>query len=48
MDRVSISKGSYLGAGAVVTKDIPENVLAVGVPAKPVREMTEVDWRELT
>ena len=48
MDGVSISKGSYIGAGAVVTNDIPENVLAVGVHAKPVREMTGFDWREFT
>ena len=47
IDKVSIGKGSYIGAGAVVTKDIPENVLAVGVPAKPAREMTDADWREL-
>lgn len=44
---VSIGRGSYIGAGAVVTKDIPENVLAVGVPAKPIRKLTESDWKEL-
>ena len=47
IDKVSIGKGSYIGAGAVVTKDIPENVLAVGVPAKPIRKLTETDWRKL-
>ena len=47
IDRVAIGKGSYVGAGAVVTEDIPENVLAVGVPAKPVRKLTESDWKEL-
>jgi len=33
--------------GAVVSEDIPENVLALGVPAKPIRKLTEVDWKEL-
>lgn len=30
---VEIGVGSVIGAGAVVTKDIPANVVAVGVPA---------------
>ncbi len=47
IDRVSIGKGSFIGAGAVVTEDIPENVLAVGVPAKPIRTLSESDWIEL-
>jgi acetyltransferase-like isoleucine patch superfamily enzyme len=34
---VSIGSGSIIGAGAVVTKDIPENSIAVGVPAKVIR-----------
>jgi acetyltransferase-like isoleucine patch superfamily enzyme len=28
---------STIGAGSVVTKDIPEGVVAVGVPAKPIK-----------
>jgi len=44
---VHIGKGSFIGAGAVVTEDIPENTLAVGVPAKPIRKITESDWRRL-
>jgi len=31
---VTIGKGSVIGAGALVTEDIPANSLAVGVPAK--------------
>jgi len=31
---VTIGKGSMIGAGSLVTKDIPANSLAVGVPAK--------------
>lgn len=35
---VKIEKWSVIGAGAVVTKDIPDNVTAVGVPAKIIKE----------
>lgn len=31
---VTIGKGSIVGAGAVVTKDVPANAIAIGVPAK--------------
>jgi len=47
IDRVSVRRGSCIGAGSVVTKDIPDNVLAIGLPAKAVRELTESDWTEL-
>lgn len=33
---VTIGKNSIIGAGSVVTKDIPENVVAVGNPAKVI------------
>jgi len=33
-----VGRDSIIGAGAVVTKAIPEKVVAVGVPAKAVRE----------
>lgn len=35
---VTIKKGAVVGAGAVVTKDIKENVIVGGVPAKAVGE----------
>lgn len=35
---VSISDGSVVGAGAVVTKDIPSYSIAVGAPAKVVKK----------
>lgn len=35
---VTIGRGTVVGAGAVVTKDIPPYSIAVGVPAKVVRE----------
>lgn len=37
MPGVHIGKGSIIGAGAVVTKDIPEYSVAAGVPAKVVK-----------
>lgn len=40
---VKIGSGCVIGAGSVVTKDIPENTLAVGVPCKTIREITEKD-----
>ena len=36
---VTIGNGSIVAAGAVVTKDVPENVLVGGVPAKIIREL---------
>lgn len=36
---VTIGENSVIGAGAVVTKDIPANVVAVGNPARVVREI---------
>jgi acetyltransferase-like isoleucine patch superfamily enzyme len=41
MDGVVIGKGSIVGAGAVVTKDVPPNSLAVGVPARVIRQRHE-------
>lgn len=35
---VHIGDNSIIGSGSIVTKDIPQNVTAVGVPAKVVRE----------
>jgi maltose O-acetyltransferase len=36
---VRIGRGSIIGAGAVVTKDIPPLSLAVGVPARVIRQI---------
>ena len=32
-----------IGAGSVITKDIPSGVVAVGVPCKILREINEQD-----
>jgi sugar O-acyltransferase (sialic acid O-acetyltransferase NeuD family) len=38
--RIRIGRNSIVGAGAVVVSDIPEGVIAVGVPAKPMADRT--------
>ena len=40
---VTIGSGSVIGEGSVVKKSIPENVVAVGVPCKVLRPITEAD-----
>lgn len=40
---VTIGDNSVIGAGSVVTKDIPANVVAVGNPCKVIREIGEHD-----
>jgi acetyltransferase-like isoleucine patch superfamily enzyme len=36
---VTIGRNSVIGAGAIVTRDVPANVIAVGNPAKVVKEL---------
>lgn len=40
---VTIGDNSIVGSGSVVTKDIPANVVAAGVPCKIIRNITEKD-----
>ena len=40
---VHIGDGAVIGAGSVVTKDIPAGYLAMGVPCRPVRPITQAD-----
>lgn len=55
---VTIGENSVIGAGSVVTKDIPANVVAVGNPCRVLREIGEhdreyfykdekIDWKNL-
>lgn len=55
MPGVSIGTGAVIGSGAVVTKDVPPYMIAVGVPAKPIKErfpkeiaekLLEIAWWE--
>lgn len=47
---ITIGDNSVIGAGSVVTKDIPPNVVAYGNPCKVIREIGEHDkvyyWRD--
>ncbi len=36
---ITIGDNAVIGAGSVVTKDIPENMIAVGSPAKVIRSI---------
>ena len=40
---VRIGNNTIIGAGSVVTRDIPENVVAVGSPCRVLREISERD-----
>lgn len=40
---VTIGKGSVIGAGSVVNKDIPSGVLAAGSPCRIIRDITDSD-----
>lgn len=37
---ITIGEKSFIGAGSVVTKDIPKNSLAVGNPAKVIKKLS--------
>lgn len=43
---VTIGENSIIGAGSVVTKDIPPNVVAVGNPCRVLRQITAADMED--
>lgn len=58
MPGVSIGDNTVIGAGSVVTRDIPSNVVAVGNPCKVMREISDhdreyyfkdrkIDWKDI-
>ncbi|WP_306224863.1 sugar O-acetyltransferase [Bosea beijingensis] len=40
---VTIGDNSIIGSGSVVTKDVPPNVIAAGVPCRVIRAITDAD-----
>ena len=40
---ITIGNDVFIGAGSIVTRDIPAGMLAVGNPCRPVRKITEAD-----
>ena len=42
---VTIGENSVIGAGSVVTHDIPANTVAFGTPCRPVRPITDEDLK---
>ena len=38
---VTIGENAIVGAGSVVTKDVPPNMIVAGVPAKVIRKISE-------
>lgn len=42
---ITIGENTVIGAGSIVTKDIPSNVIAVGNPCKVLREISEKDMK---
>ena len=47
LDGVTIGKGSIIGAGSVVTKDIPPYSVAVGIPARVIKTRKKVKQSSL-
>lgn len=42
---VRIGNGVVIGAGSVVTRDVPDNVVAAGNPCRVLREITDEDMK---
>ncbi|MGL4883274.1 MAG: gamma carbonic anhydrase family protein [Waterburya sp.] len=47
LDGVRVGAGSIIGAGSVVTKDVEERSLVIGVPARKIKDVTEAQAAEL-
>lgn len=42
--KITIGKNVIIGAGSVVTKDIPDNSMALGIPAKVLKQLEPLDF----
>ena len=47
LDGVRVGAGSIIGAGSVVTKDVQERSLVVGIPGRVVKQIDEEQAKEL-
>ncbi|WP_019507764.1 gamma carbonic anhydrase family protein [Pleurocapsa sp. PCC 7319] len=47
LDGVRVGEGSIIGAGSVVTKDISQRSLVVGVPARRIKQISDEQATEL-
>jgi len=47
LNGVTVGEGSIIGAGCVVTKDVPPHSLVVRIPAKKVRDVSEAEAHDL-
>lgn len=45
LEGVTVGEKSIIGTAAVVNKDIPDNIIAVGIPAKPIKKYHEARER---
>ena len=45
LDGVTLGRDVVVGAGAVVTSDLPDGSVAVGVPARVVRSREAIDLK---
>jgi acetyltransferase-like isoleucine patch superfamily enzyme len=46
MGGITIGKNSMVGAGAVVTADVPDNAVVVGVPARITRYISAKEKKQ--
>jgi sugar O-acyltransferase (sialic acid O-acetyltransferase NeuD family) len=44
LPKINIGKNVVVGAGSVVTKDLPDNCVAVGIPAKIIKELPILEF----
>lgn len=47
LDGVRVGEGSIIGAGCIVTKDVPKRSLMVGIPARKVRDVSDEEAEDL-